>query len=160
MRDKELWLELHDPEISSADLVAEIENRVQQRRAELGQVRLVFPTFGTVSPFPEPPTDRPYNPNLYHHLRQANEMGSPETAPLLADSPATQIPLAGRFWKLIRSQVHELILFYVNRYVGYETQLDNHLISSLNEMTRVIQVQQEEIDSLHQELKELQEARR
>jgi len=152
MQDKELWLELHDPEISSADLVAEIEKRVQKRRAELGQVRLVFPTFGTVSPFPEPPSDRPYNSNLYHHLRQANEIGPPDTAPLLADSPATQIPLIGRFWKLIRSQFHELILFYVNRYIGYETQLDNHLISSLNEMTRVIQLQQEEIESLRHDL--------
>ena len=160
MQDRETWLELHDPEISSADLVAEIEMRVQLRREELGQVRLVFPTFGTVSSYPEPPTDRPYNPNLYHHLRQANEMEPPVTAPVLADSPSTQVPFLGRFWQLIRSQVHELVLFYVNRYVGYETQLDNHIISSLNEMTRVIQVQQEEIDILRNEVEVLKEARR
>lgn len=156
MAERELWLEIHDPEISSADLVAEIEERVQKRREELGQVHLVFPTFGTVSPYPEPPKDRPYNPNLYHHLRQANEMSPPETAPILADSPATQIPLLGWVWKLVRGQFHELILFYVNRYIGYQTKLDNHLISSLNEMTRVIEVQREEIDGLRQEIEKLE----
>jgi hypothetical protein len=160
MQDRETWLELHDPEFSSADLVAEVERRVLLRRKELGQVRLVFPTFGAVSPFPEPPTNRPYNPNLYHHLRQANEMGPPETVPILADSPATQIPLLGRFWKLIRGQFHELILFYVNRFVAQETKMDNHLISSINELTRVIQLQQEEIDSLQDEVKALKQGPR
>ncbi len=96
MQDKTTWLEIHDPEISSVELVDEIDRRVKQRREKLGPVRLVFPTFGTVSPFPEPPTDRTYNPNLYHHLRRANEMAPPLTTPVLAASPATQIPILGR----------------------------------------------------------------
>lgn len=155
MKDKEYWLEIHDPQISSAELVAEVEKRVGQRRKELGEVRLLFPTFGTVSPFPEPPSARPYNPNLYHHLRQANEMDAPPTAPILADSPATQLPLIGRFWKMIRAQVHELILFYVNRHVAYQSKLDNHLISTLNELTRVVELQRDEIDQLRGEIERL-----
>ena len=152
MQDKETWLEIHDSEISSAELTAEIARRVEQRRETLGPVHLAFPTFGTVSPFPEPPTDRLYNPNLYHHLRQANDMKPPDTAPILADSPATQVPILGRFWRMIRGQFHELILFYVNRYVAHETQMDNHLLSSLNELTRIVQVQQDEIQSLRESL--------
>lgn len=157
MQDRETWLEIHDPEISSAELAAEIERRVQMRREKLGRVRLGSPTFGTVSPFPEPPSDQLYNPNLYHHLRQANEMVPPVTTPVLVDSPATQVPILGSLWKMIRGQVHELILFYVNRIVSYETQLDNHIISSLNELTRVIQLQQEEIESLRDELENSRE---
>ncbi len=160
MQDREHWLEIHDPEISSADLVAEIDRRVARRRDELGEVRLLFPTFGTISQFPEPPSDRPYNPNLYHHLRQANEINPPPTAPILANSPATQVPLLGRFWQMIRGQVHELILFYVNRHIAYQSKLDNHLISSLNELTRIVEMQREEIDNLRQEVETLKKDQR
>lgn len=152
MQDKDTWLEIHDSEISSDELVDEIERRVQLRREALGRVRLAFPSFGTMSPFPEPPSDRQYNPNLYHHLRRANEMEPPLTAPVLVDSPATQLPVFGRFWRMIRGQVHELILFYVNRFVGYESKMNSHIISSINELTRIVQVQQEEIQSLRDEL--------
>lgn len=160
MADKEPWLEIHDSQISSAELVAEIDKRVQMRREALGEVKLLFPTFGTVSPFPDPPSDRPYNPNLYHHLRQANEIDPPPTMPVLAKSPATQIPLIGRVWQMIRGQVHELILFYVNRNVAYQSKLDNHLISSLNELTRVVEMQREELDDLRQEVDELKKGQR
>ncbi len=79
-----VWLEIHDPEISSEQLMAEVEQRVTQRRATLGTVKPVFPTFGFVSECPQPPDGRSYNPNLYHHLRQANQMPTVDVSPLLA----------------------------------------------------------------------------
>jgi hypothetical protein len=158
MNDEELWIEIHDPEISSTELAAELARRVAQRQAELGEVHPVFPTFGFVSELPQPPSNgRSYNPNLYHHLRMANEMPAVETTPLLAPSPATRIPLLGRLWQLIRGQVHDLVLFYVNRLASHEMKLDNHLISSLNELTRVSQAQQDEIEHLQSELQTLKE---
>ncbi|MDX1416464.1 MAG: hypothetical protein R3293_19850 [Candidatus Promineifilaceae bacterium] len=159
MQEKDTWLEIHDSELSSKELAAEIARRVELRRETLGQVHLTFPTFGNVSPFPEPPSDHLYNPNLYHHLRRANQMEPPDTAPVLAHSPATQLPILGRFWQMVRRQFHELILFYVNRFVAHETQMDNHLISSLNELTRIVQVQQEEIQSLREMLSAYKKSR-
>lgn len=153
-----LWLEIHDEELSSAELVAEIEQRVAARRATLGAVELVFPTFGFVSEYPQPPKDgRAYNANLYHHLKQANQLPPPTTEPLLASSPATRVPVLGRLWQLVRAQFHGLILFYVNRTVSEQSKLNNHLISVVNELTRVNQAQQAEIDSLRDELRRLRE---
>lgn len=158
--EKQAWLEIHDSEVTAEALMAEVERRVAQRRAELGVVQPVFPTFGFVSEYPEPPQDgRAYNPNLYHHLRQANQTAPPETAPVLAASPATRVPLLGRLWGLVRAQFHELILFYVNRPVRHGVQLNNHLISVLNELTRQVAAQQEEIESLRAELRALKEKR-
>jgi hypothetical protein len=147
------WIEIHDEVISSEELVAEVERRVAARRAELGPAHLIFPTFGHISTFPEPPaTGTPYNANLYYYLKQANQAASPSVEPVLAPSPATRVPVLGRIWQLIRGEMHNLILFYVNRIAGDQNRLNIDLISTLNELTREVQAQQMEIDNLRREL--------
>ena len=156
----EHWLEIHDSEWSSARLVAEIEERVRKRRDELGAIQPLFPTFGHLSEFPEPPGNgRAVNPNLYYHLRRANEMDAAPTEPVLVPSPATRVPILGRLWRLVRAQFHGLILFYVNRLAAHDARLNNHLISTLNELTRVAQAQQEEIHRLKARIRTLEEER-
>lgn len=152
MRSDEDWLTIHDSEISSAELAAEIARRVQKTEERSGELKLILPSFGEISSFPKPPADRLYNPLLYHHLRRANELAPPATNPVLVPSPATRIPILGRIWQLIRRQVHELVLFYVNRLGAYEANLDSHIISSLNELTRLVEEQQEEIIRLQKKL--------
>lgn len=147
------WIEIHDEAITSAELVAEVERRVAQRRAELGPVNLVFPTFGHVSTFPEPPPGAQVSPHLYYYLKQANQTPASAVEPLLASSPATQLPVVGRFWQRVRGQVHSLVLFYVNRAVRDQNRLNVNLISTLNELTRVVQEQAAEIDGLRAELR-------
>lgn len=142
------WIVIHDEQISSEELVAEVERRTAQRRAALGRVNLVFPTFGHVSTFPEPPPDEHVNPHLYYYLKQANRTPSPAVEPMLAPSPATRMPVVGRIWRQVRGEVHNLVLFYVNRAVRDQNALNVNLISALNEMTRVIQEQQAEIEEL------------
>ncbi len=151
----EYWLEIHDSEISSAELAAEVERRVLKRRAEQGVIQPVFPTFGFISDYPEPPVGQPYNPNLYYHLRRANEMPPPNMEPLLAASPATRVPVLGGLWQRVRGQVHALVLFYVNRLASHDAQLNNHLISALNELTRLTQAQEAEITALRTEIQAL-----
>lgn len=146
------WIEIHDEFLTSEALVAEIEKRVAARRAELGPVNLIFPTFGHISTLPEPPAGRAYNPNLYHYLKQANQAPPPSVEPVLAPSPATRVPILGRLWGMIRGEMHNLILFYVNRMAGDQNRLNIDLISALNELTREIQAQQAEIDRLRTEL--------
>ncbi len=157
MQENDGWLRISDTEMTSAELEAEVRRRVQKRREALGQVQPKFPAFGTLSPAPEV---RLNNPALAHHLRQLNQLDPVPTAPVLASSPATQVPLLGNLWQLVRKQFHELILFYVNRSTGYETKVDNHIISTLNELTRVVQAQQDEIERLQEEIRALEEAQK
>jgi hypothetical protein len=149
------WIEIQDEEITSEELVAEIERRVARRRAQLGTPNLVMPTFGHVSTYPEPPPGTAYDPNLYYYLKQANEAPQALVEPILVSSPATRVPVLGRLWRMIRRQMHELVLFYVNRSVSDQNQLNINLISILNELTRVSQAQQIELDALRAELQRL-----
>jgi hypothetical protein len=152
------WIVIHDEVWSSEALVAEVEKRAAARRAELGPVNLIIPTFGHISTYPEPPaTVGSYNPNLYYYLKQANQVRSPSVEPILAPSPATRVPLLGRLWQLIRSEMHNLILFYVNRAVSDQNRLNIDLISTLNELARENQAQQARIDELQAELHRLRE---
>lgn len=150
------WITIHDEAVTSEELVMEVEQRVARRRAELGEVKLVFPTFGHISTFPEPAeADNEANPHLYYYLKQANKIPSTAVGPVLAPSPATQMPILGRLWGLIRGEMHNLILFYVNRSVADQNQLNVNLVSALNELTRVVQAQRAEIENLRAEIRRL-----
>lgn len=151
-----LWLQIHDKKIDSEALVTEVERRVEERRAELGVSHIVFPTFGHMSAYPEPPLNEvPYNLNLYYYLKQANRESSSGVAPVLVPSPATRVPILGRLWQLVRAEFHQLVLFYVNKSVSEQNKLNVNVISTLNELTRVTQLQQAEINKLRAELHSL-----
>ncbi|MCA9866228.1 MAG: hypothetical protein KC410_07055 [Anaerolineales bacterium] len=156
--DQQPWLRIHDEKISSEALVAEVQQRVEQRRTELGVTRVLFPRFGHMSSYPEPPVESGvYNPDLYHYLKQANRKPTPQLEPLLVPSPSTRVPILGRLWGMVRAQFHQLVLFYVNRSVSDQSQLNINVVSVLNELTRVSQVQQEEIDALRAEVQRLKQ---
>ncbi|MCI0396042.1 MAG: hypothetical protein L0332_19455 [Chloroflexi bacterium] len=149
-------IEIHDPEVDPQQLMAEIRRRIQQRRAELGYEQRTFPRFGAALACPEPPEDIPYPPDLYHHLRQANDLyAQVETGPLLAPSPATRVPVLGRLWRLVRSQAHGLVLFYVNRAVGHQANVNRHLVSVVNQLAVQNEEQQRAIMALQAEVERL-----
>ena len=150
------WLELNDPETNTQDLMAEIETRVAQREAQYGRFQPHYPTFGHVTPMPTPP-DQQFAPNLYHHLRALNEMEAPPTQPELVASPSTRVPILGRLWGLLRGQMHNLVLFYVNRNTAYNAQVNAHLINTLNDLTQLAQEQQQEIARLRADIAALRE---
>jgi hypothetical protein len=156
-RAGQTWIEVHDEQFTSEALAAELERRVAARRAELGSVDLILPTFGRISTFPEPPAGRVYDANLYYHLKQANQARPAVLEPLLAPSPATRLPVLGRLWGLIRGEMHQLILFYVNRAASSQNRLNTDVVSTLNELTRLCQVQGAEIERLRDELQRLKE---
>jgi hypothetical protein len=95
--------------------------------------------------------------SLYWHLRALNTHTVPETTAVLANSPATQIPVLGRLWQTIRREAHNLVLFYVNRSLRYTTNEQQEVTHVLNELTRLSQAQQMEIEQLKTELQSLQE---
>ena len=150
--ERQPLIEIDDPEIDPAAIMAEIEARIAARRAE--EEERPFPSYG-VTPCPEEPSDLPHDPNLYFYLRRLNEsFAGIDTEPILAPSPATRTPIVGKLWGAIRHEVHALILFYVNRAVAQQVAVNRSTVSIVNELTRQLEAQQRQIRRLERELAE------
>ncbi len=150
---------IDDPELDAGAIMAQIRERVRQRREALGYDKRTFVTFGNTS-YPGEPDDFPYDPNLYHHLRLANDtFVRPPLEVMLPPSPASRLPVIGGLWQRLRPAVHHLILFYVNRAIAQEVTLNRHLVSVLNQLTRLTQEQQRAIIALQREVAELRRGR-
>ena len=149
-------IEIHDPDIDPDAIMNEIRARIRQRRQELGYEKRTFPSFATT--YPTEPDDLEYDPNLYHHLRLANEQYTEaSTEILLAPSPATRVPILGALWRQIRHGAHNLVIFYVNRAITHEVNVNRHLITVLNSLTTQVEEQQRAIQSLQADLAALRE---
>lgn len=145
-------IEIQDPAIDPAAIMAEIRARIEQRRAQLGYEQHTFPSFGAAV-YPGEPPDLAYDTDLHHYLRLVNESyANADTDAILAPSPATRVPVLGRLWQLIRGGAHNLVLFYVNRAVAHQTDVNRQLVSVLNRMTVVVEAQQRIITQLQAEL--------
>ena len=69
---------------------------------------------------------------IHHRLEGARRaMEAADTAPHLANSPALSTPILGRMWKRIREQMHDLVLFYVNRANRTHSRVDGQLIEAI-----------------------------
>ncbi len=145
-------IEIQDPAIDPAQIMAEIRARIEQRRAALGYEQRTFPSFGAAT-YPGEPSDIPFDADLHHYLRLLNQSyANVDTDAVLASSPATQVPILGRLWQLIRGGAHNLVLFYVNRAVAHQTDVNRQLVSVLNRMTAVMEAQQRTIEQLRKEI--------
>jgi hypothetical protein len=86
---------------------------------------------------PDEPEDV-LDPQLYHHLRRANELYTLFDAELvLALSPLTRVPLLGALWKRLRPSL-QLILLYVNRLGAQQANVNRHLVSVLESADRAV----------------------
>jgi hypothetical protein len=145
-------IEIHDPEIDPDQIMAQIRERVRQRRNELGYPRQTFPPFGAVE-YPGEPEEEDFDKDLYYHLRKANELYYHiEVEPSLSPSPATQIPILGRLWRMIRQEAHNLVLFYVGKLARQILAVDRHTVSTLNRMAVQLQEQQKQLQALREQL--------
>ncbi len=91
--------------------------------------------------------------SIADHLEAAARlMAEVDVAPTLAPSPATQLPIIGQIWSLIREQVHQMPLFYVNRRAAKTVQANAHLKAAINELAAICRQQQEAIESLQKRL--------
>jgi hypothetical protein len=145
---------LNDPELSDQALLKLLERRIQERRQQLGIDRRRFPKFGMAAP-PDLIPDIS-DPDLHQHMHLLyDSFDTPKTELNLADSPSTRLPVVGRLWKTIRNQAHDLVLFYVNRYVGHEVEVNRNIVSVLNLLVRVSDEHQREIEDLRARLEAL-----
>ena len=148
----ENMIEIDDPEIDPAAIMAEIRRRIVARRRELGYDHRAFPSYGAAI-YQGEPDDLPFDRDLHYFLRLANAtFAEAETEPVLAASPATRVPILGRLWGMIRGGAHNLVLFYVNRAVTHQTSVNGYLVSALNRLTAVVEEQQRTIQRLQAEL--------
>ena len=94
---------------------------------------------------------------IQHHLEGARRaIATAESGPHLASSPATATPVLGTLWGRIRAQMHDLVLFYVNRANVTHSRVDSQLIEAINSLTQLVEAQQAEIDQLKERLLEKQ----
>ena len=151
------WLEIDDPEIDPAEIVEWIRSRIDQRREALGEPRDDFPTFGAAA-YPGEPEGE-FDVDLYYHLRQANEaypqvgVGSD-----LVPSPVSRLPLVGRLWARVRTEAHNLVLFYLNKLAGQQAAVNRHLVSALNRLVIQVEAQEAELGRLRDEVERLRDA--
>jgi hypothetical protein len=148
-------IEIHDPEIDTAQIMEQIRERIRRRRKELGYPRDKFPTFGAAA-YPGEPESGDVDADLYYHLRRANDLYyqiGVESS--LAPSPATSLPVVGRLWGLIRREAHNLVLFYLGKSAQQQVAVNRHLVSTLNRMVTQLQQQQVDLRALRDEIKRL-----
>lgn len=146
-----------DSEIDASAIMESIRSRITKRRAEMGYDTTRFPTYGQMT-YPEKPADIVYDPDLYHHLHLVNKLyADVETEPLLAGSAATRVPVLGKLWSLIRGNAHNLVLFYVNRGITHQVEVNRHLVNTLNLVVADNQRQERELVALRAELEALKE---
>ena len=150
-------IEIRDPEINVNEIMDQIRDRIRRRRKELGYEKRVFPSFGGTA-YPGEPEDMAYDPDLYHHLRLANEtFANVETGAQLLATRATHLPIFGHVWQRVRAYMHGIILFYVNRAITHEVNVNRHLISVLNQLATQSQAQQRRIAALEAEVQALRD---
>lgn len=149
-----LGIELNDEVYTAADLEASIRSGLPaEKAAEINQTVNEIPRFVKDN-------NRPTigSKAIAHHLKAARSaLANVETKPNLASSPATATPVLGKLWGRIRGQMHELVLFYVNRLGGTSGRVDGQLIEAIEELTALVEQQQAEIEALKKERGERKE---
>ncbi|MCB8959398.1 MAG: hypothetical protein H6651_03735 [Ardenticatenales bacterium] len=74
------------------------------------------------------------------------------TAPDLAPSNATRLPLIGRLWASIREQAHQLVLYYVNRSAGHQQAVNHEITEALGLLQARLDAQEQRLAELEQQL--------
>lgn len=157
--EREPFIEIADPEISVDQIMAEIRERITQRRQALGPARQDFPTFGAAA-YPGEPAGEDYDADLYYHLKRANRLYADLGVDLmLAPSPMTRVPVLGPLWAKVRREAHALVLFYLGRLAQKQLAVNRHLVSTLNRMAVQLQEQQRQIRALQSEIAALRRQR-
>jgi hypothetical protein len=135
--------EIQDPAVDQDAVVQRVEACLRAHRRLFAKAP-TMPSFGPggqqIAAEPEAdPSD------LLYYLRRAEEcrdqLGAEQE---LAPSWATQLPVIGRWWGRIRRELHNLVLFYVNRAAGRQAGFNAYAV----EVLRYIAKQEEGIKHL------------
>lgn len=146
-RDHQL-VEITDPDIDPEQIMVSIRHRMRAERKERQYDLQNFPEFGQTAMLDEL-ADLNVDAELLRHIQRANESNAAfDMSPVVVDSPATRVPILGRLWRLIRSNAHQLVLFYINRATKQQISVNKEMLNVINRMTVLLHEQQELIDEL------------
>jgi len=150
-------IEIHDPEIDPVQIMEQIRERVRRRREELGYAEREFPAFG-IAAYPGEPEGEGFDVSLYHHLRRANDLYCEiGVGVLLAESPATRLPILGPLWERIRRGAHSLVVFYLGELARRQVAVNRHVVSTLNRMAVQLQALREEVERQREQMDSFRE---
>jgi len=156
-QDHHQLVEITDPEIDPEQIMIDIRRRMQAERKKRSYDQQGFRKFSEGA-MPDQIFELGIQPDLFRYLEQANDtFPMIDMSMLLAESPATRLPIIGRLWKLIRGGAHQLVLFYVNRHANHQFNVNRNVVSVLNNMTALVQDQQQMIIELQKEIKALKQ---
>ena len=126
-----------------------IQQRLETERETLRLEAAVFPELV----YPGKPTDIPYDVVLYNQLADAAQcIPQFEREPLLVPSPWEKIPLIGSLFAKLRSDLHNISLFYTNRSQKHQAEINQRLLEAIGRLTAVTQQQQRQIQSLQRQV--------
>ena len=140
-----------DTSNDTIDILAKIENRIQQAQHSSQHTKT---TRHAKLLYPAKPADIPYNILLYQHLDETkNTLTTYNRDMQIAENKLTKIPFVGRIVRSIQQQLHQVALFYTNRALRHQLEINQHLVESIGQLTIENQKQQRLIVELQEQLK-------
>lgn len=132
--DPESIIQIEDPEIDVETVMARIREGLAEHALEQD---VEFPTFavtrarrGADPRFPE---------ELYYQLEQAN-LNYDQTWVELS-LVETELPLLGHFITRFKHELHQLVVFYVNRLGERQVTMNDALVRTLNELVESLEME-------------------
>ena len=106
--------------------------------------------------YPRKPTDIPYDLTMYTHL-EATKEHIPNFHTDLEVQPLTKLPLLGKIVRAAQIQLHQIGLFYTNRALAHQLEVNQNLFVYLEKLTVETQKQRRLISQLQAQIYALQE---
>ena len=111
--------------------------------------------------FPGKPADIVYDIALYNHMQQAAAaIPNFDRNLMLSDTKWSQLPLIGGLVQKVRRGLHSIALFYTNRALQHQQQVNRQLWEAVGRLTAVSQHQQRTIEALQTQLAAHTQAKR
>lgn len=155
--DMKYPFEIRDPHIDMDVIMARIhENLAERRLVAFDPAALAMFEVGAGTIIGDAALD--------YHLGQAHATYDKVWPDLsLAPSWATQLPVVGRLWRMVREQAHRLVLYYVDMAVSRQIGFNEHVVGSLDRLATLqekVAALQQEVTALKRQVAEMQAEQR
>jgi hypothetical protein len=147
------WITLYDTVWTSEKITAEIDSRARARKDDYGHLEISIPPFNYTKITLQPPQDHALNNDLYSHLNVLSTAQPLHVNPALKENSAVQTSWLRGIWEKLRSQINNLVLFYINRAAQQQSLINEELTATLKELTYAITRETESRQEINQHLR-------
>ncbi len=125
-------INLPEAEVNIEAIMQEIRQQIIARRAELN---------------PDAASDivvsgKRFPPEFYEHLYRAQLALEDYNLPVLVSK--SSVPIVGPLIEMVRSKLHELVVFYVNQSAARQVAASNHLLKAISLMAQEMEAEEDE----------------